>query len=101
MQCGERTPTMTSDDAAAVDAVEPPRLSLLPRELSAAEFDLFRSTGAQSDVAEGETIFRRGELGRPLFVVASGAVRSEERRVGKECGSTCRSRGSPDPIKKK
>src|SRR3546814_16862749 len=23
------------------------------------------------------------------------AVRSEERRVGKECGSTCRSRGSP------
>src|SRR3546814_18525868 len=28
-------------------------------------------------------------------------VRSEERRVGKECGSTCRSRGSPDNKKKK
>src|SRR3546814_13272396 len=27
--------------------------------------------------------------------------RSEERRVGKECVSTCRSRGSPYPIKKK
>src|SRR3546814_12292092 len=27
--------------------------------------------------------------------------RSEERRVGKECVSTCRSRGSPDHIKKK
>src|SRR3546814_13190360 len=28
-------------------------------------------------------------------------VRSEERRVGKECVSTCRSRWSPDPSKKK
>src|SRR3546814_14001972 len=27
--------------------------------------------------------------------------RSEERRRGKECVSTCRSRGSPDPEKKK
>src|SRR3546814_18685840 len=27
--------------------------------------------------------------------------RSEERRVGKECVSTCRSRWSPDPYKKK
>src|SRR3546814_15433543 len=27
--------------------------------------------------------------------------RSEERRVGKECGSTCRSRGSPEHKKKK
>src|SRR3546814_13206802 len=26
--------------------------------------------------------------------------RSEERRVGKECASTCRSRWSPDPYKK-
>src|SRR3546814_15233684 len=29
------------------------------------------------------------------------AVRSEERRVGKECVSTCRSRWSPDHYKKK
>src|SRR3546814_11214474 len=28
--------------------------------------------------------------------VSSSAVRSEERRVGKECVSTCRSRWSPD-----
>src|SRR3546814_13609737 len=28
-------------------------------------------------------------------------VRSEERRVGKECVSTCRSRWSPDPNKQK
>src|SRR3546814_16213810 len=29
------------------------------------------------------------------------SCRSEERRVGKECVSTCRSRWSPDPYKKK
>src|SRR3546814_6580921 len=36
-------------------------------------------------------------LDRPLLVDASGgaAHRSEERRVGKECVSTCRSRWSP------
>src|SRR3546814_19131901 len=32
---------------------------------------------------------------------AAEAVRSEERRVGEECGSTCRSRGWPDHYKKK
>src|SRR3546814_15528554 len=37
-----------------------------------------------------------------LARVASTALwRSEERRVGKECVSTCRSRGSPDHEKKK
>src|SRR3546814_19090530 len=30
-----------------------------------------------------------------------GAIRSEERRVGKECVSTCRTRGSPYNSKKK
>src|SRR3546814_20806892 len=33
--------------------------------------------------------------------VAVRMARSEERRVGKEGVSTCRSRGSPDPYKKK
>src|SRR3546814_13598740 len=33
--------------------------------------------------------------------VRSQMARSEERRVGKECVSTCRSRWSPDPSKKK
>src|SRR3546814_20991532 len=32
---------------------------------------------------------------------ADGSRRSEERRVGKECVSTCRSRWSPYPYKKK
>src|SRR3546814_15958028 len=34
-------------------------------------------------------------------VEADAVVRSEERRVGKECVSTCRSRWSPDNTKKK
>src|SRR3546814_13328927 len=43
----------------------------------------------------------------PLPLAASatammfGMERSEERRVGKECVSTCRSRWSPEPEKKK
>src|SRR3546814_13741413 len=41
-----------------------------------------------------------GETGWPICCVAQTAalvffIRSEERRVGKECGSTCRSRWSP------
>src|SRR3546814_7694253 len=42
---------------------------------------------------------RQGRLGRPVEKVAIaapfGVPRSEERRVGKECVSTCRSRWSP------
>src|SRR3546814_18966934 len=36
------------------------------------------------------------KLGLPKGVFFDG-IRSEERRVGKECVSTCRSRWSPDP----
>ena len=37
-----------------------------------------------------------GELaGRTVSEVPFGSVRSEERRVGKECTATCRSRWSP------
>src|SRR3546814_3043280 len=38
-------------------------------------------------------IARRHPYARPQAL--AGAARSEERRVGKECVSTCRSRGSP------
>src|SRR3546814_4145142 len=42
-------------------------------------------------------IFRRLGLGAVLGYLIAGAIvgRSEERRVGKECVSTCRSRWSP------
>src|SRR3546814_16542314 len=43
-------------------------------------------------IAPGETV---------AVVGPSGAGRSAERRVGKECGSTCRSRWEPSNYKKK
>src|SRR3546814_14583975 len=47
----------------------------------------------RSDMEHG----RRMRLGEPRFArkLHPGRGRSEERRVGKECVSTCRSRGSP------
>src|SRR3546814_17227876 len=39
-------------------------------------------------------------MGR-MVAAQMAAIRSEERRVGKECGSTCRSRWSPYHEKKK
>src|SRR3546814_15339553 len=36
-----------------------------------------------------------GQVAFPGGKLNPGEDRSEERRVGKECGSTCRSRGSP------
>src|SRR3546814_19595826 len=66
-------------------------------------------------IREGyDVALRVGEMGNvdwmvrrlatlPLILVAAPQwlERSEERRVGKECGSTCRSRGSPYTQKKK
>src|SRR3546814_12081689 len=43
----------------------------------------------------------RWTLARPQPLNLSIAHRSEERRVGKECVSTCRSRWSPYPYTKK
>src|SRR3546814_11959711 len=40
-------------------------------------------------------------IGAPSQRETRKALRSEERRVGKECVSTCRSRGSPYQSKKK
>src|SRR3546814_12741547 len=46
--------------------------------------------------------FRLSLLGNPIDASTSlGSFRSEERRVGKECVSTCRSRWSPYHSKKK
>src|SRR3546814_15441569 len=51
----------------------------------------------------GETDWRRRPSGQPRRRASAdihSAVRSEERRVGKECVSTCRSRWSPYHSKK-
>ncbi|MFC4819941.1 sensor domain-containing diguanylate cyclase [Dokdonella ginsengisoli] len=48
-----------------------------PRQLSDEEHSLFARTGQRRDVAPGEIIFRRGELGRSMFIVESGQVQLE------------------------
>ncbi len=53
------------------------RAPLLPRELSDRELDLFIGAGERREVRRGEVIFRRGELGRSMFVVESGQMRLE------------------------
>src|SRR3546814_11337598 len=56
-----------------------------------------RSTAARTPRRPGRPLqgVRRG-IGGTLAGVPAEARRSEERRVGKECVSTCRSRWSPD-----
>src|SRR3546814_12876601 len=54
-------------------------------------------TGFGPEVAKkrGRTLLRHPSEGLALLDVDVNTVRSEERRVGKECDSTCRSRWSP------
>lgn len=49
----------------------------LPRQLSDAEAALFARHGSSRDVRPGDVIFRRGELGRAMFVIEAGEVRLE------------------------
>ena len=39
--------------------------------------------------------FQRGDIGGMTYSITNNIVRSEERRVGKECLRLCRSRWSP------
>src|SRR3546814_11762520 len=48
-------------------------------------------------VAAGQATVRRVLVAAALGAVVRDRLRSEERRVGKECVSTCRSRWSPYP----
>src|SRR3546814_11802701 len=55
-----------------------------------------RATGAfilAFEVTFPVVLFRRSL--QPLYALVAVSLRSEERRVGKECVSTCRSRWSP------
>src|SRR3546814_21198910 len=80
------------------------------RKLHAEAFDHYREANRQraeslgynareltEEIAELERVVT-ADFVRALPAVAGGgdSVRSAERRVGKECVSTCRSRGSPD-----
>src|SRR5690606_214747 len=53
------------------------RAPLLPRELSEPELALFATASERREVGSGEVIFRRGELGRSMFIVESGQIRLE------------------------
>ena len=71
-----RAPTPNSADIADRVSLRP-RPLLLPRELSDEELALFRLVGSPRQLAAGDPIFRRGELGRNMFVVEAGQVQLE------------------------
>jgi diguanylate cyclase len=51
--------------------------SLLPRHVADDEYALFASVGAPRAVDVGEMIFRRGELGRSMFLIERGLIQLE------------------------
>lgn len=51
--------------------------SLLPRQLSDAELALFTANGHRRELIPREMIFRKGELGRAMFVIESGTIQLE------------------------
>lgn len=50
------------------------RVARLPRQLSEQEFALFAHAGERRELLAGQTVFRRGEFGRAMFVIESGRV---------------------------
>ena len=52
----------------------PPRVTRLPRQLADDEFALLASAGERRELQPGQTVFRRGEFGRAMFVIDSGRV---------------------------
>src|SRR3546814_20016530 len=74
--------------------------SLLPRWRGAAPIQRAIQAG---DAQTGVTIMMmdQGLDTGAMLLTRVVPIRSEERRVGKECVSTCSSRGSPYPYKKK
>ena len=69
-------PGSASELAHALSAI-PSAPALLPRHLSDDEAALFARAGAGRTVEPGDIIFRRGELGRAMFIVESGEVQLE------------------------
>ncbi len=65
---------MQGTDAVVRDA---PGLRLLPRQLSDEERALFRSAGERRELQLRDVIFKRGELGRAMFVIERGRVQLE------------------------
>ena len=66
---GEGLVAITRDDAGAHDAGDPHSPAL-----TAAEYALFAQVARTRKVEAGQRLFRRGDLGTAMFVIASGAV---------------------------
>ena len=54
-----------------------PRPLLLPRQLSDEELAVFGAAGRRRECEPREVIFRRGELGRSMFVIETGLIQLE------------------------
>src|SRR3546814_7419949 len=63
--------------------------------------DLFHVHPVAELFGKGSEVFHLIGIRKIVYPVNEGIFRSEERRVGKECVSTCRSRWSPYHYKKK
>src|SRR3546814_14972775 len=74
--------------------------TLPPEEIIAALPSALLAGGNQDQLEQIIARYRKS-LYPEKVTIDRDAARSEERRVGKECVSTCRSRWSPDPYKKK
>lgn len=64
-------------EAASTGAGASSRAAVLPRQLSDEEHALFARVGQRREIAPGEIVFRRGELGRSMFIVESGQIQLE------------------------
>lgn len=69
--------SVKAEPLGTAQAALPPRAAALPRQLSEPEAALFARVGRNRQVQCGEVIFRRGELGRSMFIVASGQIQLE------------------------
>src|SRR3546814_11334147 len=75
---------------------EPVALSGLDALLASVAFSILAFKGFTTITnSGGEIINPHRNVGRTIIISIAICVRSEERRVGKECVSTCRSRWSP------
>src|SRR3546814_3355768 len=92
MRISDWSSDVCSSDLAGLKYQPPGSNSLF----TAAVFDLTRSNLKTGDPAHSGFDVQTGEArARGLELEARFSPRSEERRVGKECVSTCRSRWSP------
>src|SRR3546814_12154260 len=104
MRISDWSSDVCSSDLAA-DALA--RAGLAPLDLAAKEGlallngTQFSTANALAGLFAAETLFTAALVTGALSTeAAKGSDRSEERRVGKECGSTCRCRGAPYHLKK-